>query len=65
MRGKIRRPSGDCAIRRRRDLMRRNGCDVLAVEFDMASAGARLAEDRHHQRRLPDPVGADQGDDLA
>ena len=47
------------------DLVRRHAGDVLAVELDMAGAGARLAEDRHHQRRLAGAVGADQGDDLA
>jgi hypothetical protein len=39
--------------------------DVTAVEFDPAGARARLAEDRHHQRRLTGPVGADQRHDLA
>ena len=39
--------------------------DVAAIELDLAGAGARLAEDRHHQRRLAGAVGADQGDDLA
>jgi len=39
--------------------------DVAAPEQDLAGAGARLAEDRHHQRRLAGAIGADQGDDLA
>ncbi len=47
------------------DFVRRHVGDVLPVEFDLAGAGAGLAEDRHHQRRLAGAVGADQGDDLA
>jgi len=38
---------------------------ALSAALDAALAGARLAEDRHHQRRLAGAVGADQGDDLA
>ncbi|MEY9246242.1 hypothetical protein ABIF27_006897 [Bradyrhizobium elkanii] len=48
-----------------RDLVGRHAGDVAAVELDRAGAGARPAEDRHHQRRLAGAVGADQGDDLA
>ena len=48
-----------------RDLVRRHVGDVAAVEQDLARAGARPAEDRHHQRRLAGAVGADQRDDLA
>ncbi|MGY4420113.1 hypothetical protein ACVWY2_002538 [Bradyrhizobium sp. JR6.1] len=47
-----------------RDLVGRHAGDVVAVEFDAAGAGARPAEDRHHQRRLAGAIGADQGDDL-
>ena len=65
MRGKMRRPSGDCAMRMPRDLVRRQLGDVGAGEGDRAGAGARAAEDRHHQRRLAGAVGADQRDDLA
>ena len=65
MRGKIRRPSGDCAIRSRAISWVGKIGDVAAVEQDLAGAGARLAEDRHHQGRLAGAVGADQGDDLA
>ena len=38
---------------------------LLAIVLDMTGAGARLAEDRHHQRGLAGAVRADQGDDLA
>ena len=48
-----------------RDLVGRQLGDVAPGEQDAAGAGARLAEDRHHQRRLAGAVGADQGDDLA
>ncbi|MGY4377548.1 hypothetical protein ACVWZ3_005187 [Bradyrhizobium sp. i1.3.6] len=47
------------------DLVGRNVGDVSAFVQDLAGAGARLAEDRHHQRRLAGAVGADQRDDLA
>jgi hypothetical protein len=43
-----------------RDLVGRHRGDVVAVEQDLARAGARPAEDRHHQRRLAGAVGADQ-----
>ena len=52
-------------MRSPRDLVRRHVGDVAAVEFDLAGAGAGLAEDRHHQRRFAGAVGADQRDDLA
>ena len=39
--------------------------DVAAVEQDLSGAGARLAENRHHEGRLTSAVGTDQGDDLA
>ena len=39
--------------------------DVAAIEQDLSGAGARLAENRHHQGRLAGAVGADQGYDLA
>ena len=39
--------------------------DIAAVELDLARARARLAENRHHQRRFAGAVGADQRDDLA
>ena len=48
-----------------RDLVGRHLRDVAAVEQDLPRAGAWLAEDRHHQRRLAGAVGADQGDDFA
>src|SRR6185312_2836466 len=38
--------------------------DISAVEQDLAGAGSRFAEDRHHQSRLAGAVGADQRDDL-
>ena len=47
------------------DLVGRQSRDVAAVEDDRAFAGARIAADRHHQRRLAGAVGADQRDDLA
>ena len=52
-------------MRSLRDLVRRHAGDILAVEFDVAGAGAGPAENRHHQRRFAGAVGADQGDDLA
>jgi len=57
MRGKIRRPSGDCAIFSR-DLVGGDIGDVVPVEQNPAGAGARPAENRHHQRRLAGTVGA-------
>ena len=48
-----------------RDLVGRQLRDVAAGEHDRAFARARIAEDRHHQRRLAGAVGADQRDDLA
>ena len=65
MRGKMRRPSGDCAMRSRAISCVGSAVMSLAVEDDAALARARIAEDRHHQRRLAGAVGADQGDDLA
>ena len=56
---------GRLGDRQARDLVRRHAGDVLAGEDDRAAARARLAEDRHHHRRLAGAVGADQGDDLA
>jgi hypothetical protein len=47
-----------------RDLVRRKLRDVAAGEDDLAFAGARVAEDRHHQRRLAGAVGPDQRHDL-
>ena len=35
------------------------------AKADRAAAGARAAEDGHHQRRFAGAVGADQRDDLA
>src|SRR6185437_178304 len=46
------------------DEMRRQSGDVAALEDDAAGAGARLAADRHEQRRLAGAVGADEADDL-
>src|SRR4029079_5802639 len=46
------------------DLVRRHVGDIVAVEFDVACAGAGPAENRHHQRRLAGAVGADQGYDF-
>src|SRR3954465_927741 len=48
-----------------RDLVGGHFGDVTAFVQDLAGAGARLAEDRHHQRRLAGTVGADQRHDLA
>ena len=47
------------------DFVGRQLRNVAAGEFDAALAGARLAEDGHHQGRLAGAVGPDQGDDLA
>ena len=47
------------------DLVGRQLGDVAAGERDAAFARARIAEDRHHQRRLAGAVRADQRDDLA
>ena len=65
MRRKMRRPSGACAILQPRDLVRRHLRDVAAGESDPAFAGARIAENRHHQRRFAGAVGTDQRHDLA
>ena len=65
MRGKMRRPSGDCEMPSRAISWVGMLGDVLAVEDDRAGAGARRAADGHHQGRLAGTVGADQGDDLA
>jgi hypothetical protein len=48
-----------------RDLVGRHVGDVAAFVQDLSRAGARLAEDRHHQRRFAGTVGADQRHDLA
>ncbi len=48
-----------------RDLVGGQLRDVAAAERDRALAGARIAEDRHHQRRLAGAVGADQRHNLA
>src|ERR1700730_6716602 len=45
--------------------MRGQPRDVAAGESDAALAGARIAENRHHQRRLAGAVGADERHDLA
>src|ERR1700747_3298900 len=45
--------------------MRGQPCDVAAGEGDAALAGARIAENRHHQGRLAGAVGADERYDLA
>ena len=39
--------------------------DVVALELDRTRSGARVAADRHQQRRLAGAIGADQGHDLA
>ena len=65
MRRKMRRPSGACAILQPRDLVGRQRGDVAAGKDDRALARARIAENRHHQRRFAGAVGADQRDDLA
>ena len=65
MRGKMRRPSGDCAMRSRAISWVGSWVMSLPVEGDRAVARARVAADRHHQRRLAGAVGADQRDDLA
>ena len=65
MRGKIRRPSGDWAMPRSHDQVRRHLRDVVAVVQDLARARPGVAADRHHQRRFAGAVGADQRDDLA
>ena len=65
MRGKMRRPSGDCAIAMRAISWVGTLRDVRARIGDRAFAGPRIAEDRHHQGRLAGAVGADEGDDLA
>ena len=46
------------------DLVGRQPRDVAPVEGDGSLAGARIAEDGHHQRRFAGAVGADQRDDL-
>ena len=48
-----------------RDLVGGNVSDVAAVEQDFSGAGARTAEDRHHQRRLAGPIRSNQGNNLA
>ena len=48
-----------------RDLVGGHVGDVAALIQDLAGTGARLAEDRHHQRRFAGAIGTDQGDDLA
>src|SRR6476661_2972547 len=64
MRGKILRPSGACAMRSR--AISWVGTSVISRPSNRIDpAGARLAEDRHHQGRLAGAIGADQGDDLA
>src|SRR6516164_11135012 len=42
-----------------------NLSDVATLEQDVSAAGARAAEDGHHQRRLAGAVSSDQRDDLA
>ena len=65
MRGKMRRPSGDCAMPRR--TMRSVGSVsiALAVEADGAAPRPHGAEDRAQRGGLARAVGADQRDDLA
>ena len=65
MRGKMRRPSGDCAMPSQAMAWVGNCGDVAALEHDAAFAGARPAENGHHQGGLAGAVGADQRDDLA
>ena len=48
-----------------RDFVRSKRGDVAAGEGDRAIARARIAADRHHQRRFAGTVGADQRHDLA
>jgi len=48
-----------------RDLVRGQLGDVAAGEGDAALPRARVAEDRHHQRRLAGAVRADERHDLA
>ena len=65
MRGKMRRPSGDWAMRVR--MMSCVGSRVMSSPAidDLPVARLRIAADGHHQGRLAGAVGADQRDDLA
>ena len=65
MRGKDTPPLGDQRDAAPRDFVRRQRGDVLVVEDDPPLRSARLAEDRHHQRRFAGAVGADQRHHLA
>ena len=66
MRGKSCRPSGDCAIARLDDLVRRHACVMSSpCEADRAVARVDQAVDRAQRRRLAGAVRADQRDDLA
>jgi hypothetical protein len=47
------------------DLVGRQMGDVAAGKGDVSLAGARIAEDRHHQCGLAGAIGADQRYDLA
>ena len=62
---KMRRPSGDWAMPSRA-ISCVGSCVMSCPSNTMRPcARARVAEDRHHQRRLAGAVGADQRDDLA
>jgi hypothetical protein len=43
----------------------RQAGDIAAREHDLTVARARIAANRHHQRRFAGAIGADQRDDLA
>jgi len=60
MRGKMRRPSGDCAMARR--AISCVGVSVMSRPANSMRPSRALG---HHQRRLAGAVGADQRDDLA
>ena len=65
MRGKMRRPSGAWAMPRRTISCVGSWVMSSPSKTMLPAPRARVAADRHQQRRLAGAVGADQGDDLA